>query len=283
MIILTKDYTTNESTQSMMFHHQFSQMPSINAAYWVKENTGSTFDVLDEVKPDFFIVDAAQLNIDLAYYFCEQANQNIKTKIILHVDDSFKSLKHLQASPIYKDHVELIISNNKEIGFGKKRVVKIDPCADVNIQMSSMTYKIPTAYVVNNPGWVNLEIDKPESYHSLSCQNIPNVDICMPILHMAKIFDRYGEIIFLDINKFDQSFFNAIHACEKVYYFNNQPNDKLKEESVRLFGCDLNYNNKDNVNFDEVKKLVSEKHTGANRVKTLLSQMGINQSIFTEV
>ena len=92
----------------MMFHHQFSQMSTINAAYWVKENNTSTFDVLDQVQPDFLIIDAAQLNIDLAYYFCEQANKDIKTKIILHVDDTFKSLKHLQQSPIFKDHVELV-------------------------------------------------------------------------------------------------------------------------------------------------------------------------------
>jgi len=283
MIILTKDYTSNNSTQSMMFHHQFSQMSTINAGYWVKENNTSTFDVLDQVQPDFLIIDAAQLNIDLAYYFCEQANKDIKTKIILHVDDTFKSLKHLQQSPIFKDHVELVISNNKNITEGKKRVVRIEPCADVNVTSSNMSYEIPTAYLVNKPSWDRKSLEKPEVYHSLSCLEMPNVDICMPILHLSKIYNRYSEIIFLDLNKFDQSFFDAIYRCPNVYYLNDQENSKLAEDSIRLFGYDLNYNNKENINFDEVKKTVSEKHLGANRVKTLLSQMPINQSIFTEV
>ena len=90
------------------------------------------------------------------------------------------------------------------------------------------------------------------------------------------MYKNYDEVIFEKIENFiTQSFFDALHQCNKVYY---EYAASEVEESIRkifkLEGNVLDYNNESRLdNFESIKSIVEEKHKPINRVKTILSQL----------
>ena len=100
-----------------------------------------------------------------------------------------------------------------------------------------------------------------------------------PSLFYQNKFPVHCYFTFDKIDKFEQPFFDAVYRTETYY---NSENEKLSEKSVEIFGQDLNIKN-NNVDFKKVRQVLSEKYMPKNRAKQLLSQMPIDQSVFTEV
>ncbi len=99
-------------------------------------------------------------------------------------------------------------------------------------------------------------------------------------MKLASAMSNYNTIVFPNLTEFQQSFFDALYRSAEVYYTGDSV--EIDKESEKIFGQSLNIKNK-SVDFDAVKKVISEKHLPKNRVKTFLSQLPINQNIFTEV
>jgi hypothetical protein len=140
---------------------------------------------------------------------------------------------------------------------------------------NSLMYKISKAIVVNSEEEIT---ERDGVYHTISNNEKlrEKVDIVLPENMMFSLYKNYDEVIFTKIEKLiPQSFFDALHQCNKVYY--EYATNEIEESIRKIFklgGNLLNYNNESKLdNFESIKSTVEEKHMPINRIKTMLSQI----------
>lgn len=276
MRILIKDYTTNKCSQSMLLKTAINKYTDIEAFFWQDNNGMSTYDTVDSVSPDYILISAMSIDEDLVHYL---DNNNKAQKIVIHIpsDMPHAGVRRIHDSDFFKNHVCLAVTSHDIIT--RVRSVNLKPCADINIMDYNYPNKIPLGIVT-----VREKVDSKlksgrQSYHTMSYEKDKEVDIATSNLQLAQLYSNYDEIIFDGITSFDQPFFDALHRVDKVFYSSDT---SLSEESIKLFGQDLNINN-DDVDFNIARATLRDKHFPMNRMKQLLSQMPIDQSLFTEV
>jgi hypothetical protein len=104
-------------------------------------------------------------------------------------------------------------------------------------------------------------------------------DFYSPVAMLSSLYHKYDEIILTDFTGYiPQVFFDAVYRGVKVYYDINDVNieQKANETFNKILKIDdkLNYNSKNKLtDFSDLKQLITDKHTGINRAKTLLSQL----------
>lgn len=261
MKILVDNYLSNEHTQPLYFYESLRNIEGIESFYWPQRS--SAYDVFDDVKPDIFI---SSVNCEYEkVHYLERSDMS-------HVinTDGGELIQNLKDA-LGKNTTYISFSNKPEC----KRIMH---CADTNLlrNTDSIDFNIPTAYFVTKES----NVDDKGSYHKISC-NFDKVDVMLPEYQLFTLYRHYDKIIFRDIKAFNQSFFDALLVCDNVYYEN--VDDSLDEISNKIFKQVLNIKNKDNVDMSAVRDHVLEKHTCVNRTKSLLSQLPINQNLFTEV
>lgn len=274
MNILIDNFLTREDTQCLYLYHELKNMENTNVYFWASKNI-STYDIFDDTKPDIFVSHVSAINFELGSYL-DDNKQKDKLIIVLStygVDpESIINLEH---------HIEkeqkLFLMHRGKLNTRKLKTIDINHCVDPNLKQMKFEYSnIDTGYFVKS----NEDI-KQESgcYHYIS-NMADNADICLPEQSMATTYSNYKQIIFKNLGEFNQAFFDALYYCDKVYY---TPYDKsIDEISEKMFGQVLNINNK-RIDFDKVKHIIKEKHMPKNRVKTIMSQLPINQNLFNKV
>tara|TARA_A100001201_G_C4096161_1_gene203900 strand:+ start:3802 stop:4635 length:834 start_codon:yes stop_codon:yes gene_type:complete len=275
MRILIRDYTKNNCSQSMLLHTAINKYTDIEALFWQNNSAVSTYDLLDDVRPDYILISAMSITDDLVHYLNENSSS---PKIILHIpnDMPYAGVRQIHDSEFFRDHVCLAISSHDIIT--RVRSVNLKPCADINIMDYPYPNKIPLGIVTVRQN-ADKKLKIANSFHIMSYEKCEEADIPASSLQLGQLYANYDKIIFDGITKFDQPFFDALYKTDEVFYSSNE---SLSEECIKLFGQDLNINNKD-IDFNIVKATLREKHLPMNRMKQLLSQLGIDQSLFTEV
>ena len=278
MNILVDNYVTAFSTEAIYLYHTIDNTEGLNAFYWPNKNI-STYDIFDETNPDVFITHVGHVNFELASYITD----NKSDMIVLLSTEDYPQDKLLEVQTVLLEHDKSLLNNlfflNRKHNPQKTKIksVVLSPCADINIPEATVEYNIPKAYVVS----AGAKLEKHEgSYHYLSNDN-REACIAAPQQNLASIMSKYDEIEFSNMPSFRQAFYDAAFRCNKVYY--SSDNKKLDEQSEKIFGQVLSKENKENVDYEEVKKVIAEKHAPRNRVKSLLSQLPINHQLFTEV
>ena len=278
MKILVKEYTTNLDSQSMMLYSNIENRTKIEALFWSLGETVSVFDALDNSSPDFLILDIFQVTDEISYYMQSNSDKNIKT--ILHIPDDFTEFDKIINHDFIKKYVKVIITKNKELNIRGVKTVELKPCVDDNIDTIKMPNKIDVAHILSSDDDKPIISPEDVSFHALSMGGAKNVDIASPNIHLCKLYENYKKIIFYNITNFDQPFFDALYRADSVYYTSSKD---LSQQSVELFGADLKIDSGEEVDFNSVKSILKNKHLSHNRMKQLLSQMSIDQSLFTEV
>jgi hypothetical protein len=278
MKIIVQDYTSTHSSESRLLYSELNTYDKIEAFFWNHEQKTSLYDMMDSINPDFMILNAYAVNNDLVHYL---TFNKVPTRILLKINDNIKDdeLKLVEHNDFTKKYVDLAICSRENI---KIKSVKLLPCVDTNVPPINLPRKIPLC-IINETGNITpslLQIDK--SFHIMSHSEKQNnhADISGASIQLCGLYKNYNQIVFDQIENFEQPFFDALYRCDKVYFCSDKK--ELSEQSVKLFGQDLNIDNT-NVDFKKVKQKLEEKHMPKNRTKQLLSQMGIDQSIFTEV
>lgn len=277
MKFLIENYSGYESTQPLYFHKHINDHEGHSSV--IRSNSVSVFDAFDMVNPDVYIASAHTLSRDAVMYLRENRDKDIKLLICtdgLSVEE-IQSLEDVLKKSEVNCH---FFFNSLESQASKRsRVVQIRNCADINLEPSlKIDYKIQKAVFVNKSSKIR---NYQGTFHVISTnkQMKDDVDFCLPITMLSSIYSKYEEIIFTDISRsIPQYFFDAIYLGEKVYYdILDDEKSKIADEivgSVLKIGNGLNYNNPDKItDFSSLKKYVEEKHSSANRTKTLLSQL----------
>jgi len=275
MKILIQDYTNQSSTESRFLYTELNKYENIQAQFFMPQQQHSIYDMMDSFQPDFIIADAIGIHKDLIHY---GMNNDLKNKLILRVNDALDSTQagFLENNDFIKHNVCFFIGNKKTQN--KIKYVNLKPCVDLNIPAINLKQKIPLC-IISKTKPSNTVIKDKKCFHVISFEENSNADMVGPNINIAGLYGNYDCIIFDNIKKLEQPFFDALYRCGSVYF--NSEDKNLSKQSTELFGQDLNVNN--SVDFESVKKILNEKHTPKNRTKQLLSNMPIDQSIFTEV
>jgi hypothetical protein len=274
MNILIDNFVTKEDTQCLYLYHELKKMQDANVYYWPNKNI-STYDIFDDTNPDIFISHVGAINFELASYL-DDNKQKDKLIIVLSTygvtPESIIQLEH---------HVEkeqkLFLMHEGKLNSRKLKTIKVNQCVDPNLKQLKFEYSnIDTGYFVKSNSDIK---EKNGCYHHIS--NIAdNADICLEEKSMGSMYNNYKRIIFKNLSQFNQSFFDAIYYGGEVYYTSDDKS--IDDISEKMFGQVLNINNK-SVDFDRVKNIVKEKHMPKNRLKTIMSQLPINQNLFNKV
>ena len=273
---IIQDYTTNKCSESRMIYAGLQNNPSIQPYFWGEKDNISAYDLMDSVKPDLILINALRTNQDLVHYL---AYNNTGKNIILKIPDDVTQdqLVKISGNDFVKNHVLMTISKSS---IGKIRNIKLNACVDNNIQDITLRNKIPLC-IVTETGDVSPELlTRSNSFHILSNTQEKGVDLFGPNVTVAGLYKNYDMVIFDKIKKFEQPFFDSLYRTKTFF---TSDNSDILEKSVAMFDQNLNIQNEKDVDFTKVKNRLEEKHMSTNRVKQLLSQMPIDQSVFTEV
>lgn len=276
MKIIIQDYTTSHSSESRLLYTALQSYENIEAFFWDVQQNTSSYDLMDSINPDFIVLNALGVNKDLLHYFTY--NNVGKIAILKIPNDATKEQRQLiDDSDFLKKHVCLAISEKE---MKNVRTVNLNPCVDTNIPDIPMKDRIPLCIVANKNNVHPFLLKLSESFHVMSYEQNDAADIFGPNIRLCGLYHNYDQIVFDGITDFKQPFFDALYRSNNVTFCSDD--EDLIEKSKILFGQNLNISNKD-IDRNSLLNTLKEKHLPQNRVKQLLSQMPIDQSIFTKV
>lgn len=281
MNILIDNYLNKEDSQCLYLYHAIKSLDEnqVKAFYWPSRDI-STYDIFDDTKPDIFISHCGAMDYELGVYL--EDNKETAENLIIVMStfgggEQTKEYYQRMDTMLQSKRIgNVYLMSNKDLGLKRLKGIRINHCVDENVKPDKLNYQIPCAYFVNNQDDVTAESDK--SYHYIS-NTITGVDICLEEIKLAKMYNNYNKIVFKNLKKFNQSFFDALYQCKEVSYTSDDEN--VDNICNNLFGQVLNVNNKD-VDYEKVRQRIKEKHMPHNRVKTLLSQLPINHNLFSK-
>lgn len=259
MKFVIENYSNYSNTQPLYLNAALNDIENIESLIY-ETNSKSLFDFLDIHKPDYFISHAGILKSDHILY-CKE-NKNVS--LILSVQDLTEKDIHNIDHILNENNINcpLLFLNNNVIPKTKYRnTIRLLDCADSNLskQKSNIEYKIHRGYIINK--YRDIKDKNPHHLLSTNIELKDKIDICLPEIHLASLYNNYDELIFLDIeNHIPQSFFDAVFLGNKVSFVSQN------KETIDMMQSVF----KDSVN---IKNLIIEKHTEKNRVKTLISQL----------
>lgn len=281
MNILIDNYLNKEDSQCLYLYHAIKSLDEnqVKAFYWPSRDI-STYDIFDDTKPDIFISHCGAMDYELGVYL--EDNKEIADNLIIVMstfgggEQTKEYYQRMDTMLKSKRIGNVYLMSSKDLELKRLKGIKINHCVDDNVKPDKLNYQIPCAYFVNNQDDVTGEDDS--SYHYIS-NTISGVDICLEEIKLAKLYNNYNKIVFKNLNKFNQCFFDALYQCKEVSYTSDDKN--VDNICNSLFGQVLNVNNKD-IDYKKVRQRVKEKHMPYNRVKTLLSQLPINHNLFSK-
>jgi len=276
MKIIIQDYTTAHSSESRLLYTELQSYENIEAFFWDVHQNKSSYDLMDSINPDFIVLSALGVNKDLLHYF---TYNNIGKIVVLKIPNGTtqEQIQVIDDSEFVKKHVCLAISEKE---MKNVRTVNLNPCVDTNIPDIPMKNHIPLCIVANKSNIHPFLLKLSESFHVMSYEKNDLADIIGPNISLCGLYHNYDQIVFDGITDFKQPFFDALYRSSNVTFCSDS--EGLVEKGKILFGQNLNIANK-NIDRDSLLNRLKEKHLPQNRVKQLLSQMPIDQSIFTEV
>ena len=293
MKLLIQNYSSESTTEPLYINECVNRSEVGTSVIWGDKSV-STYDMFDKASPDLFITHYTLVSQDMIKYLSSS-----KIDVVLNITGAEQ--KHV-------DMIEEVLSTNKikcpllftnkpngvnEILQRKTKLVSIMHGADPflkNQKIDAPNYKIEAGIFCDYPPDKNIRdaADPYGTYHFLSSTThlVNDVDICLPIVHLNGLYEKYDKFIVStgDMN-IPQHFFDALlygnqaflHCRKKTH------NDKMREVlSVLSPKKSLLYGEENNINFNSVRNNIIVKHTAVSRVQRLfgrLSQSGMVDSL----
>jgi hypothetical protein len=274
MKFLVENYASEYNTQALYLAKGLNEKEEHTCVLW--NNSCSLYDIMDKEKPNYFITNAFRLSKDFLEYVNNSDFMPKDIKILLNVDDISQDIINSIESSLKKNNIKcpFFFSSDPNVKTKNVRFVNLNHAYDVYLsQKSNIQYKINKGIIVNSKEQIaNYE----GSYHILSQSKEMNdiADIVFPESQLCSLYHNYDEIIVNLDKRIPQVFFDAIIYGNKVYY--KSSNADIKNDIQKMLRTDaiLDYDDDSKItDFTEIKKIVLERHSSNNRIKTLLSQL----------
>ena len=255
MKFLIYNYGNVWNTEPNYFNAGLSLIEGVQS--FIFDPNQSVYDNFDKTKPDVLITRIYLLSRDVLSYISE----NKKIKLVINCDGSDKKAIDKLSNLLSEMGIDASFFGSEDKNTESK-YVKILSGADIFLPKSPQEYSIQKLIFVNDASQIG---QRDGTYHfATTNQNIANlVDIFAPIAVLNSIFSNYNEIIFSDGSYIgSQLAFNAIYSGTKVIFATQDNKDLDKIDSI----------------FKGQKLLssVKNKHTCLHRLKSLLSQLSLN-------
>ena len=284
MRILVRNYTSTTSTQSQYLTYELQKVPNVEAGLWNGE--GSLYDAFDQFKPDLLITHGSAIRNDLVSYLKDVDTPHLKLAICLNgmSSQSATELEELLRRLNLADNVAVYYSsrNHQHLPKLKKNVLPLMEAADEKaVSQAPPPYHIETCVVVDRESEAEGEYGRSYHFVSSNPELQDKVDIVLPCGQLAQMFKNYDRVIIkYPTSSVTQHFFDAVLAGGRPVFHckNAYAKEQIGGLCQKLFG--FSCVDGEEVDHEAVRKIVLEKHMPANRVKTLISQLPINQRFF---
>ena len=285
MKILIKDYTSSRSTQAMYLVHGLQNVPNVQAGLW--SGDGSLYDAMDQFQPDLLIMHMLAFGNDVVSYLRDDDTPPVKLAMCVTgvTNESIEGVDANLRRDGLSDSIALYFSsrNKNMLPKTKTTMLPLLEAADpVAVGKHSMDYKIDTCVVIDKESEVRND-DYGRSFHFASSN--PDLqgkaDLCLNQGQLATLLKNYSNVVIKHATStIPQVFFDAaLSGARPVFALDNKDDQtRIGELCKKLFGFSCLRG--DDIDHEAVAQIVAEKHTATNRVKTLISQLPINQRFF---
>lgn len=288
MKILFENSFNQFNTRAIYLKDSISKIDGYESA--MRSQNMSFYDSMDEYNPDVYITEANLMNdVSIKYLI-----NNKKLTTVINISDIAE--KHVnQLDAIIRDHninCKFFVSNkfhHSEKHLQTKtpiyRIMEaydniFDESNDLNIQ--GIDFHYPRYVYVDQENAQFMQPNKDcDIFHTLSCipqaKRNSNIDIFANIMLISKMIKNYDEAIFYIHDTIPQAFYHSIIHNKKTSIYTSDRNKKdVSAIFSKIFGLDsgdgMFYNSYD-VNQEDLRKQILDKHNAINRAKRLLSQL----------
>jgi hypothetical protein len=283
MKFLINNYSSNNQTEPMYLNAGINLITGMSSFLWNGQQI-SAYDAFDLMKPDYFITHIDNLPMDCLSYMKNNKNIELILNITGTQETNINNVVNILEEHDIKSAFFFTNSDNIDIKLKNINIITIGLGADVFFAAGNnnkLNYRINKGVFINNKSQVkNLD----GTYHHLSHENNMQgyADIVLPIYGISNIYKNYDNIIFKFFGTIiPQTFYDSVFYGNKVYYeiedsvLANNINEKFK----KIFKINYDICNNENVDFGSLKDKIKSKHTCLHRLKSLLSQLPLQDSV----
>lgn len=271
MRFLVENYSNHNNTESYYINEVLNHIDGCKSYLWDSRST-SSYDMFDMTKPNFFITHIANLSKDTIIYLSENKHISLVMNLSGCTEQYFNNIQTILKSNEVKCPLSFVNYANYSYQSDFINIATIYHGADVFLgDGKNVQYKINNAIILNTKN--KLPYNEEESCHYISLDsNLQDVvDFVAPVMQLSNVYKNYDIIHFEGFNNvIPQVFFDAIYYGNNISY----PKDnKLFEEICRLLRIESLSD------ITKLKRIVKEKHTCFNRVKSILSQLPCSEQV----
>ena len=270
MKMLIQNYSTALSTESLYLHRAMIEA-ECDVVFWADKNI-STFDMLDQTKPDSILTHFRFITHDMMKYL---SGSNIE--LILNVTGADKQIIDQIESELTNKNIKtpLFFTNTHDIITpainGKTKIVNLLPALDIFVPKQDLSpFEIDTAFITTEPtDLMKTLTESEEVYHTIGMgSDNKEFDFNLDIPNLISVIDRYKKCIIVDdINiAFSQLFFECTFRCPRtILKVPENQRSTLDKVLATLFHL------QDSEDISETIKLqIKRKHNPFNRAARLL-------------
>lgn len=281
MKFIVDNYSGPQTSQAL-YLYQYIQQISGNDVF-LNNGNRYIFDLMDEHNPDVYIASCHTLSYDVIRYL-ESERQNII--LLINIDGAKQGEVYTIEDSLLSKKINFkLFGNNsaiEKVMTKKTKIFNLLDGADLNIveHKEHWKNKINTMFVIEDSiDVMNIKsiADKKDRTFHLVSFNKPT-EVTTSIIEARRVlYHNYDNIIFAGLEHgLKQYFFEAILFGSKVYFVSNNHAKEIDELIQRVFKLDisLDYHNNNRLeDFEELRNVILNKHTGHARAKSLLSQL----------
>ena len=271
MISLIYNYSSSVSTEPLYLQKCISEAGG-TSHLWA-DNSISTFDIFDSVKPDVFICHFAGFTSDMLKYLSRNKNISIVLNITGATEQNIQEIEQVFSSnnvtcPFLFTNAHKSIFNIKT----KRELIEMLPALDVFLpKLTPPTFNTEKCYIATHKSDLLsrfVKNDDHQSYHLISMGEAEGFDMQLSIKDLVSFFDKYttcnivGSVDFVMSQIFYEASFRSKSISLRV---SNEDHEKIDNIFKSLF------TEEEGVNIgDVVRKQLKTKHNCFNRASQLV-------------
>ena len=273
MKMLIQNYSTALATEALYLHRAMVES-ECDVVFWADKNI-STFDMLDQTRPDTILTHFRFISHDMMKYL---SGSNIElilnvtgadNQVINQIESEFKNKKI--KTPLFFTNTHDIINPGVS---GKTKIINLLPALDIFIPKQDLpSFEIDTAFITTEPtDLLKTLTDNEEVYHIIGIgSDNKEFDFNLDIPNLISVIDRYKKCTIVDdiIIAFSQLFFECTFRCPRTIL---KVPENQKPALDKVLATLFHIQDSEDIS-EAIKSQIKRKHNPFNRAARLLRHL----------
>jgi hypothetical protein len=264
MITLVYNYSSSISTEPLYLQRCITEAGG-EAHLWA-DNSISTFDIFDSIKPDVFICHFSRFTSDMLKYLSNNKN----TSIVLNITGATSDQARLIEQSFDSNNIScpFLFTNTHDLinSVDTKRELKyVLPGVDVFLpKKPAPSFDVEACYIAREKSELLskfIQDDNKESYHLISVHDKEGFDIQLTVKDLISLLDNY-------------------RTCNIVGSIDFVMSQLFYEVSLRGKGISLRVSNEDYAKISEMFKSLFVQEEGSNIADVVRKQIKAKHNCF---